>query len=163
MASDRIQELTQRERECLRLVSRDRSSKQIGLELGISPHTVDVRLKRAIRLLGVTTRFDAARLLAETETDETPDDQSPYQPLVSQPTPLPPAPPSVVEEPRRSDGAEPRWHLPFLRQGRRSNDLTPAQRLFWIVAGAVLILVAFANFANALDVLRTMIRGLARG
>jgi DNA-binding CsgD family transcriptional regulator len=210
MVSDRIHELTQRERECLRLVSRDRSSKQIGLELGISPHTVDVRLKRAIRLLGVTTRFDAARLLAQTETETGPEREphatsrtvatvatidaeveaapevrlevgfdaglagptsppgySPrypaaYQPLVSQPEALPPAPPGVVEGPRRSDEAGPRWRLPFLRQGRRTNDLTPAQRLFWIFAGAVMILVAFANFANALDVLQSMIRGLVR-
>jgi len=152
MASDRIHELTQRERECLRLVSRDRSSKQIGLELGISPHTVDVRLKRAIRLLGVASRFDAARLLAEDESGVF----TSYQPLVSQPPPLPSAASDVLKDPRRSDGAGTRRPLPFLRQGRRSNDLTPAQRLFWIVAGAVVILIAFANFANAIDVLQTL-------
>jgi hypothetical protein len=43
------------------------SSKEIARQLGVSPHTVDKRLKMAISILGVATRVDAARILAQSE------------------------------------------------------------------------------------------------
>jgi len=158
MGADRIHELTQRERECLRLVRRDRSSKQIAITLGISPHTVDARLKKAINVLEVGSRYEAAQLLAELEAGG----EASYQPLAYQPQPLAAAAIPADEMPPERIDAPRRFRVPFLRQGRRSNDLDPLQRLIWIAALALLILLAFANFANALDVLQTMTTGLVR-
>jgi len=43
-------------------VAQYKSSKEIARELGISWHTVDQRLKRAQAILGVGSRFEAARI-----------------------------------------------------------------------------------------------------
>ncbi|MEO0499317.1 MAG: helix-turn-helix transcriptional regulator [Pseudomonadota bacterium] len=58
--------LTEGERACLSLVARNMSSKEIALELGVSPHTIDQRLKKAMRTLGVANRRIAARLYSDT-------------------------------------------------------------------------------------------------
>lgn len=49
--------------EVLRLVNRHLNSKEIASSLGISSHTVDQRVRAAIRTLGVTRRSEAARLV----------------------------------------------------------------------------------------------------
>jgi DNA-binding CsgD family transcriptional regulator len=59
----RIRELTAGQRLCLLLVAQHMSSKEIALRLGISPHTVDQRIRRALRILKVGRRRDAALLL----------------------------------------------------------------------------------------------------
>lgn len=56
-----LDRLTERERECLRLVDRHMSSKEIARELGLSKHTVDWHLDKARRRLGASDRYDAAR------------------------------------------------------------------------------------------------------
>src|SRR5689334_13562738 len=60
---DPVTLLTQRERECLRLVDQHLSSKQIARELGMSKTSVDTYCDRARRKLGVPDRYEAARLL----------------------------------------------------------------------------------------------------
>src|ERR1043165_7611975 len=59
--------LTQRERECLRLVDQHLSSKQIARELGMSKTSVDTYCDRARRKLGVVDRFQAAKLLRDVD------------------------------------------------------------------------------------------------
>ena len=66
--ADPIELLTPRERECLRLVDRHLSSKQIARELGMSKASVDTYCDRARRKLGVSDRYAAARALADAET-----------------------------------------------------------------------------------------------
>ena len=60
----RIARLSQGQRECLELVNQHLSSKEIALRLGISPHTVDQRVRQALQILGVEKRGEAARLVA---------------------------------------------------------------------------------------------------
>ena len=73
--------LTDGQRDCLRLVYRHMTSKDIARVLGVSPHTVDMRLRTAMRTLSVASRIEAARLLVLEEAggDILPDA---YQPLV---------------------------------------------------------------------------------
>lgn len=59
----RMMLLTDAERDCLRLVYQHMTSKDIARQLGVSPHTVDMRLRQAIRKLEVTSRIEAARAL----------------------------------------------------------------------------------------------------
>ncbi|MEN3749147.1 helix-turn-helix transcriptional regulator [Sphingomonas sp. HF-S3] len=140
--------LTERERDCLRLVSRGRSSKEIGAELGISHHTVDLHLRRAIRTLGASDRRDAARRLEAEEGG-----QIPYQQLSTQPQAIAEPPPiTAISPPIRTD-RQPRFRVPFLRQGRQYNDLTSAQRIGWTFAIAALMLIVIANFFNGLAAL----------
>ncbi|MBW0150892.1 MAG: helix-turn-helix transcriptional regulator, partial [Phenylobacterium sp.] len=67
--TEQVQLLTARERECLRLVDRHFSSKQIARELGMSKTSVDTYCDRARRKLGVNDRYHAARLLADHERE----------------------------------------------------------------------------------------------
>jgi DNA-binding CsgD family transcriptional regulator len=63
----RVTLLTEAERECLRLVYQHMTSKDIARQIGVSPHTVDMRLRQAIRKLEVSNRIEAARALVHTE------------------------------------------------------------------------------------------------
>jgi DNA-binding CsgD family transcriptional regulator len=78
-----IAALTDGQRDCLRLVYNHMKSKDIARVLAVSPHTVDMRLRTAMRTLGVTSRIEAARLLVQEEAggETTPDR---YQPLIYQ-------------------------------------------------------------------------------
>lgn len=82
--TDRIERLSEGQRDCLRLVAEHRSSKEIARLLSISPHTVDQRLKRATSILSVGSRFEAARALFEHERDEALPSNSLYQSLIYQ-------------------------------------------------------------------------------
>lgn len=66
--SARPEQLTNRERECLRLVHEHLSSKEIARALGIRPGTVDKHCESAVRKLKVESRTAAAVLLARSDT-----------------------------------------------------------------------------------------------
>ena len=72
--------LTDRERECLRLVHAHLNSKQIARRLGIKPSTVDRHCENAARKLNASGRVDAALLLLAEQT--VPNDS------VSEPVPI---------------------------------------------------------------------------
>jgi DNA-binding CsgD family transcriptional regulator len=152
MEHDRIDQLTDRERDCLRLVARGNSSKDIAGELGISHHTVDLHLKRAMKALGAATRRDAARLLAARETPADADTQR----LVTQSPSLAEAPSLPPISPPDRINPEASFRMPFLRQGGDGNDLTTVQRLGWIGGLALVLLIVIANFFNGLGVLQRL-------
>lgn len=169
MSAEEPLRLTDRQIDCLRLVGQGLSSKEIAATLGISHHTVDLHLKRAIRTLGVASRRDAARRIAVMDADaeivaappplatESAPPIGDTQPLDTQPDRLAePAPIAVIMTPAEDDH-RPRMRLPFLRQGRQYNDLGSAARLGWIVALAFAMLLAVANFLNGLGALHTLV------
>jgi DNA-binding CsgD family transcriptional regulator len=84
----RLATLSDAERDCLRLVYAHLTSKDIARELGISHHTVDMRLRTAIRKLGVSNRTEAAMLLHAHEVESGVINDlavsSAYQPLIYQ-------------------------------------------------------------------------------
>lgn len=57
---DPITQLSQREREVLRLVATDRSNKEIGTDLGLSENTVKTYIREILSKLGVADRTQAA-------------------------------------------------------------------------------------------------------
>jgi len=85
MDSDRIARLSEGQRACLRMVLAHMSSKEIARSLGISPHTVDQRIRFAMQTLQVASRIDAARALAVHEGGDA------YQPSVHQSPTVDPA------------------------------------------------------------------------
>lgn len=97
---DRLGKLTEGQKECLRLVYRHMSSKDIARELGISPHSVDARLRSAIRALGVATRTDAALRLAAHEAG------APYQSPVYQSSYVAASDASVMLSPDNDTGQQ---------------------------------------------------------
>lgn len=85
---ERCASLSQGQLEVLRLVNRHLSSKEIATRLAISSHTVDQRVRGAIRRLGVTRRSEAARLVDAFDRSRLTADEpepAPYQRLIHQP------------------------------------------------------------------------------
>lgn len=172
MGYEAIDKLTTRQRDCLRLVLHHMQSKEIGRELGISPMTVDNHFRSAIQTLGVTNRLEAARLLESYERG------APSQRLTSQPQPVVSSPERPIIRPPATvgDGQEKlssalredqmpyrtyrevsfaEIPLPVPTRGRPYNDLTIAQRLFWIAIlifgmglGTGALLSGFAALSN---------------
>ncbi len=136
---ERLGKLTDGQRACLRGVLGMKTSKQIGAELGISPHTVDKRLKDAMRLLGTSTRAGAAQMLLAERGE-------PYQPLVYQlpdlDVPVPRGASPTSEQSGTGPGGPASGDAsaasPAPPVGDRRNTLGPWQRLAIIVAIAIL-------------------------
>ncbi|WP_067489361.1 LuxR C-terminal-related transcriptional regulator [Erythrobacter sp. CCH5-A1] len=90
-ASDTICRLTEREKEVLRAWLAHKSAKEIAIDLGITHHAVEKRLKMARTKLGAATSLEAARMLAEAEGASDGYGQAVTAPpdLPEYPTPLP--------------------------------------------------------------------------
>ncbi len=65
MSDPRLDQLSARQRECLRLVGQGKRTKDIARLLGRSHHTIHRDIENATRLLGATTRFEAAEMLRD--------------------------------------------------------------------------------------------------
>lgn len=170
MEAERLNKLSEAQRICLRMVFMHMSSKDIARELGISPHTVDQRLKGAIQTLGVESRVEAARMLARHEGGGT------YQPLVYQTPDIAAAPiagpiPILVdhgdadirsgramrEEQAAFDAVFPQSRstmtLPLPVGGATPDDLKPWQRLGWAIAIRFGVVLTFGVFLAGLEAL----------
>lgn len=77
LVGQRVARLSRGQLDCLLLVDQHLSSKEIAIELGISSHTVDQRIRGALHVLGVERRSQAARMVAQVH--------GPYQRLIHQP------------------------------------------------------------------------------
>ncbi|MEN5229717.1 helix-turn-helix domain-containing protein [Brevundimonas naejangsanensis] len=66
-AGPRLDRLSHRQDECLRLAADGLTSAEIGAQLGLSPRTIDEHLLGACKALGVRTRIQAVALLALAE------------------------------------------------------------------------------------------------
>lgn len=62
-----IDQLTEKEKETLRLIVRGHDAKSAAIELDLSVHTINERLRSARRKLDVTSSREAARVLYESE------------------------------------------------------------------------------------------------
>ncbi|MDB5581675.1 MAG: hypothetical protein JWR80_6851 [Bradyrhizobium sp.] len=67
MKRNPVELLSERQRQCLRLLYANHEAKEIGQALGLSPYTVHEHLRSARRLLRVARSIQAARILAEHE------------------------------------------------------------------------------------------------
>ncbi len=176
MDNDPVAKLSEGQRACLRMVLLHMSSKDIARELDISPHTVDQRLRVAIQTLGVSSRFEAARLLAQHERPDM------YQASVYQAPHVAPPPfpanvgASVNRDDRRYEPAHggslreeqvafratpwqitPPFRLPIPMAGGERNDLGYLPRMGWIAAIAVGTALSFGALLAGLDALSRLL------
>jgi DNA-binding CsgD family transcriptional regulator len=150
--AQRVARLTAGQLDCLRLVDQHLSSKEIGTELGISPHTVDQRVRQALAILGVERRAQAARMVARYS--------GPYQRLIHQ-SPYIEAQPAPAQSEaavgtqirhasrageageasflteQRPASFRPSLQPPFATRSNPRNEMSVGQRLFWIVTIAI--------------------------
>jgi DNA-binding CsgD family transcriptional regulator len=105
--------LTAGEKDCLRRKLRHQTAKEIALDLGVSPHAVEKRLKMARAKLGLSSSVEAGRLLVAAER---------YQRTAPQASDL------VSDEPNGK-----KWPTPLLALGGLSMTLFVATALALIV------------------------------
>jgi DNA-binding CsgD family transcriptional regulator len=172
--ADRVARLTPGQLDCLRLVDSHLSSKEIAVELGISPHTVDQRIRLALQTLGVERRSQAARLVAQ--------HCGTYQRLIHQPPHIESAPDSgesesaVSKQIRHADRAgETRtgagsiteqelgsfWsslQLPFATRRHPRNEMSVGLRLLWIVTIAIGVAFSAGMYLAGLESLVRLLR-----
>lgn len=166
-----VARLSQGQLDCLRLVDEHFSSKEIAVELGISSHTVDQRIRGALQILGVERRSHAARKVAR--------ELGPYQRLIHQSPHIEASPDSdqfdaaVGFQIRHADRAgkaggsgfiteqKPgsNWSslpLPFATRSHPRNELSVGQRLLWIVLIAIGSMFAAGMYLAGLESLSRM-------
>ncbi|MES2905258.1 MAG: helix-turn-helix transcriptional regulator [Pseudomonadota bacterium] len=167
-----VAKLSSGQLDCLRLVDQHLSSKEIAVELGISPHTVDQRIRIALQTLGVERRTQAARLVAR--------ESGPYQRLIHQPPHIP-----GDDQTGQSDGAvgfqirhadragkaggsgfnteqKPGFNwsslpLPFATRSHPRNEMSVGIRLLWIFLIAIGALFSAGMYLAGLESLSRMI------
>src|SRR4051794_23470727 len=124
---DRAAQLTPGQVNCLLLVHQHLSSKEIAAELEISRHTVDQRIRRALQILGVPRRTEAARIIGQYFVPPADHQRSVYE-SIALPTP-------TAEDVPSAGGRHqpPPLNLPFATKSHPQNNMSMAQRLLWIV------------------------------
>ena len=144
MEMGKLSKLSDRQRECLRLVAQLKKTEQIAAELGISPSTVNTHIERAVVILGATGRRDAARQLQAYEADRPEKSPTEFRRLS-------PPPPSTapVEAP-----APTRW--------RQRNDLSTSQRLALAAVCLAMLCIAIGGLGAAIEQLSRWQASLAR-
>src|SRR2546423_9654519 len=171
--AQRVARLTAGQLDCLRLVDQHLSSKEIAAELGISPHTVDQRVRQALATLGVERRAQAARLVAQYS--------GPYQRLIHQSPYIEPTvqtghPEAAVshqirhaDRAGRAGGAGflteqrpatfwPSLQLPFATRSNPRNEMSVGQRLFWIATIAIGAAFAAGMYLAGLESLARLLQ-----
>lgn len=173
MTMSNIENLNDGQRDCLRLVLAHLNSKEIARELGVSPHTVDQRLRTAMRVLNVQSRFEAARKFAAADQEHA------YQPLIYQLSTVESGGENRKQEPssgrtgikrtgKTDDGANVDGGgaimaleqsgirlrpLPIPRFRGEKNRLAAVERLGWILAIAIGSALSFGGLVAGLEAL----------
>ena len=172
--AERVARLTSGQLDCLRLVDQHLSSKEIAARLGISPHTVDQRIRQSLQILGVERRSQAARIVAQYS--------EPYQRLIHQspyieakrPVGHPEAAvsnqirhagrageaggPGFITE-QRPASFWPPLQLPFATRSNPRNEMSVGQRLFWIVAISIGAAFSAGMYLAGLESLARLLKG----
>ena len=171
--AERVARLSPGQLDCLRLVDQHLNSKEIAVELGISSHTVDQRIRQALQILGVERRTQAARVVAQ--------HMGPYQRLIHQSPHSPGEAQSghpeaaVSNQIRHADRAGevgnagfiteqrpasswPSLQLPFATRSNPRNEMSVGQRLFWIAAIAIGSAFSAGMYLAGLESLARLLR-----
>lgn len=132
--------LSESQKACLRLVARGMTSKEVALQTGLSPQTVDTYLKSASSRLGVTNRREAARLLAAWEASQ--DLGSPSRTIDP--------PPALPETDRQTGGSRGLRALGLPPVGGAFHDLSWHQKSFLAMRVALVGVAVFIALALAI-------------
>jgi DNA-binding CsgD family transcriptional regulator len=122
-----IDRLTERQKDCLRLVAQGYTSKEIGRKLDLSPSTVDNHILAATQMVGAFSRGEAGRLLLSTEARQNlpREPQSLAEPAISGFSSASAETPALTIMGRRI------WTLPPI--GGHRNELDAAERSLRII------------------------------
>jgi len=135
--------------ECLLLVQEHLTSKEIAARLGISSHTVDQRMREALKVLGVERRIEAAKIVARSKPDVRlfQHERLADEPFLEQSSALPGS----------ESGHLRSMPLPFATNDRADNDMSVGLRLLWILLIALGAALSAGLFLAGLESLGRMI------
>ena len=134
--------------ETLRHVFEHKNSKEIARLMNVSPHTVDERVRRALKKLNVSNRVEAATILARNGVF---DDVTPYQPLTYQSLYLSDDPAAADGEPgQRSPWQVLNIGLPFPTKSQPVNRHGLLERIVWPILIAFVTILAFSALYSIL-------------
>ena len=122
-----IQRLTERQKDCLRLVAQGYTSKEIGRSLDLSPSTVDNHILTAVQSMSANSRAEAARSLAGLEVRQ----KLPRESLAIAESAQSGLSLVSAESPALTMSGQKIWSLPPL--GGQTNELDSAERSLRIV------------------------------
>ncbi|MDH7639226.1 helix-turn-helix domain-containing protein [Sphingomonas oryzagri] len=164
MDSEHLDRLTDRQKQCLRLVRAGYVSKEIAVRIGASPDVVDKVIKLAMARIGAGNRREAARMLDDHEagcavrrsdvrSPDLPDDDGTGE---MGPPPSPVATPPAVAEDRAifvpDLGAAPRPAHSEMREAKERRSIRDTvNRVFQRVvqiAGILLMVLALAGLLS---------------
>lgn len=150
--------LSDREKECLRLLLAPMRPKDIAHALNLSVHTVNGHLQQARRKLGATDSLSAARMLRRSEA---PLKNEGVNILVSENAS------SLMQgnEADASIGTEvgrDSWQSPIARDGRPWNDLDLRWRIAWPIALFFLVAMGVSALSSGAASLSTIYLSLSR-
>ena len=164
MADHLFDSLSARQLECLRLVGRGFNTKEIAIELGISPETARSHIDAARMKLGAANRGRAARLLVEHEASRPPRPTGTPSEGIASACANPDDRRVSIEDGEAAlvlhDAAVPaylatsdrgsqiRW--PFRTPGRRFSDLAWYEQLGWAVA------IAFGSIVSVHELISVL-------
>ncbi len=159
MDAEHIMRLTESQRAYLRLVLAHQSSKEIAQQFGISAHTVDKRIKEAMRILGVGSRIEAAKILAAAEAPSAVAAIKPPSPIAL-PETAPMATTSAGPGTAIRRGHELPLPWPLFAEPDRS--LSILQRAGWLIGLIIGLALATGIFLSGLTALSTLLITLSR-
>ena len=117
----RLQSLTEKEKQTLRLLVVGYDAKSMARHLGLSIHTINERLRDARRKMAVSSSREAARQLRDAEC---------------------PAP-NLLADKHLGDAAK----IGPAHNGASTPDRTPRRRWVWAIGGTIMLAFVFAVFA----------------
>jgi DNA-binding CsgD family transcriptional regulator len=170
MAKSSIERLTARHRDCLNLVALNYSTKEIAIELALSPNTVDGYISEARDILSAPSRRDAARIFRDNFEELTPqklggdflrvaaNDESSSKPDgeagdVPHDAVLPAL--GLISIPVSKPFQDGAFH--WFRGEREHNSLSLKQRLLWIAAASIVASFMFLASLNIIDTLARLL------
>jgi len=170
----RVARLSAGQLDCLRLVDLHLSSKEIAVELNISPHTVDQRVRGALHILRVDRRTQAARLVAQVcgpyqrlihqspHVESTTDDRHPESAIGQQIRHADRAGESgdvgLITE-QRPVSIRTSLPLPFATRSQPRNEMSVGLRLLWIILIATGAAFSAGMYLAGLESLARLLKG----
>ena len=152
-ATARSGSLSDLQRRYLEFVADGLTSKQIAHRIGGSHHTINAEIGIAMRILGATSRRDAAALF--NEVDEPASYERSYEPT------------DIVDIPSDSEGMphdevsseHEQWQVPVPTKTRPTNRLSAGARLGWVLVIAASVALLLGGLVSGVT---TMLTSLGR-
>lgn len=153
-----LDRLTETQKLCLRHVYEHLTSKDIARILNSSPHTIDTHIRSAQRILRVSSRFEAARMLHAFENGKKRPLSSASSELVSAPSPVPLLSQLEGAHSERANTSVSSKLLPLPDFWGDEHDLGNGAKFGWMALTAIYICVSIGALLALMQAVEALFR-----